>query len=84
VEQQERAGSLIGWLRREVKDVVKQQLPAGVQEFDARVVLHVCPECLACAGELTPVGTHPDVLAFVEQAERDLASLPIARRSPPL
>lgn len=65
--QDEKAGTLEGWLRREVKDGLKRRLAEGVRDFDARVVFHVCPKHVEKAEELESPPTHPDVVEFLHQ-----------------
>jgi hypothetical protein len=65
------AGSGIGWLRREVKDTIKLQLQVGVQEFSGSVVYRLCPKHVKQADELMAPPTHPEVLEFLQQKEKD-------------
>lgn len=68
--QDERAGTLTGWLRREVKDGFKRELATGVHDFDARVVFHICPKHCESAEKLASPPTHPEVLAFKHQPDK--------------
>jgi len=79
------AGSLEGWLRRDVSDSVNKRMAEGMRDYGARVSFHACPECLACANELPSPPTHPDVLAFADQKEDNVVDPPaerVARRQP--
>lgn len=70
--QDTRAGALLGWMRREIKDSVKLELQIGVQEFSARHdAQYFCPEHVGAASEIESPPTHPEVLEFIEQKERD-------------
>jgi hypothetical protein len=72
-ERTRQAGSLEGWLRRDVSDSVNKRLAEGMRDFSASVTFHLCPDCLACGSDLPALPTHLDVLVFADQPEDNIS-----------
>lgn len=80
-ERTARAGSLAGWLRRDVLDSVSKPMAEGMRDFSARVTFHVCPACLPCGSELPSPPSHPEVVEFADQEQDNVP--PVAPTEPP-
>jgi hypothetical protein len=63
------AGSLEGWLRRDISDSYNKRMAEGMRDFGATVTLHFCPEHAEHAEEVPSPPTHPLVLDFMRQPE---------------
>jgi hypothetical protein len=67
-----KAGSLEGWVRRDISDSVNKRMAEGMRDFGATVTLYVCPKHAQQIGSLPSPPIHPEVLEFLQQPEDNL------------
>lgn len=63
------AGSLAGWLRRDISDSVNKRLAEGMRDFGASTTLYLCPKHATAPDALLMPPLHPDVAAFLAADE---------------